>query len=222
MQQPTPSPYGLVADRLALARGDRLVVSDVSFELRRGEALVLVGRNGVGKTTLLRAIAGFVSPRAGAICLDAGDPEAPIGERCHFLGHAEAVKGKLTVLENVTFWARFLARSSQPHDRDRLMTAIERVGLGDLAYMPAAYLSAGQKRRIGLARLLVAERPLWLLDEPLVSLDAEGARTLTALIDGHLARQGLAIISTHLPMAIGAQKTLDLEPFASAHRVDAA
>lgn len=222
MQQPTPSLLGLSVDRLALARGERHVVAGVSFEVRGGEALVLVGRNGVGKTTLLRAIAGFVTPRAGAIRLAAGDPEASIGERCHFLGHAEAVKGKLTVLENVAFWACFLAPASQPHERERIYAAIDRVGLGDLAHLPAAYLSAGQKRRIGLARLLVAVRPLWLLDEPLVSLDAEGARTLTALIDEHLARQGLAVISTHLPMAIGAQRTLDLEPFASSHGVEAA
>ena len=182
----------LVADRLSSIRGGRTLFSELSFAVEEGEALLLLGPNGAGKTTLIRTIAGLLGPAAGAIRIDGGDAERSVGEQCHYVGHLNALKSSLTVEENAAFWCRFLGGR-----RDGLDAALEAFGLAHLRDIPAAYLSAGQKRRLGLARVLLADRSVWLLDEPTVSLDRAAQMALTSAVAGHLAKGGLAVVATH-------------------------
>ena len=196
---------------VAVERGGRIVFSHFSLNVAAGEAVLLLGANGAGKTTLLKTIAGLLPPAAGHIVLEAGDGELPVGERAHYVGHANGVRSSLTVEENATFWAKFLGG-----DPARIGPALERFGLDMLANVPAGFLSAGQRRRLGLVRLLLAERPLWLLDEPTTSLDAKSTAALTDVIDAHIANGGLAIIATHVPMALSRSRQITLAPSARA------
>ena len=166
--------------------------SGLSFAIAGGGALVVTGRNGSGKSSLLRLIAGLLRPDAGRIGLDGGDPERSIAEQAHYLGHQDALKPSLTVGENLRFWSAYLGPAENPPGR-----ALSRLGLEDLRDLPAAYLSAGQKRRLSLARLLTVHRPLWLLDEPTAALDAEGQVRLADLMTTHLARGGLILAAAH-------------------------
>jgi heme exporter protein A len=201
----------LVADNLAVARGGRNVVANLSFTVEAGCALMLTGPNGSGKTTLIRAIAGLLAPSAGELRLDPHDPERELGEHCHYVGHQEAARSSLTVRENADFWRNFLAADRVPRaPDDRIDDALEAFGLLPLTHVPAGYLSAGQRRRLALARLLVCPRPLWLLDEPTTSLDADTRLALDRVINAHLAEGGLAVIATHAPMAIVQQRDLAL------------
>ena len=181
----------LSAENLACERGGRLVFRSVSFCVGEGEALTVTGRNGAGKSSLLRMIAGLVRVAAGKIVLDGGDPEAEIGEQAHYLGHLDALKPALTVAENLRFWAEFLGGSSG------IETALDAVGLLPLADLPAAYLSAGQRRRLSIARLAAVKRPLWLLDEPTSALDAASQARLADMMRGHLGGGGLIVAATH-------------------------
>lgn len=196
----------LSIDSLVLERGGRRLIENLSLKVTAGEALEIRGPNGTGKTTLLRAIAGFLEPVAGTIALTGSDADATVGEQCHFIGHLNGVRASLTVAENARFWADFLGPGGAPD------AALERIGLGALADIPTRYLSAGQRRRLGLARLLLAARPLWLLDEPTVSLDQEGVATLAAIAGEHLSRGGLIVAATHLPLAIRGARELRLAP----------
>lgn len=189
----------LVASNLAVARGGRLVIEDLSLGVAGGEALILTGPNGVGKTTLLRALAGLIAPERGAIVLDGGDDELSAGEQSHLVSHRDAVKSALTVAENSKFWARYLGGGEA-----RVGPALERLGLDGLADVPAGYLSAGQRRRLGLARLMLAARPVWLLDEPSVSLDARSVDALMGIVREHLAGGGIVVAATHVPLDLGA------------------
>jgi heme exporter protein A len=193
----------LVAEKLSARRGGRLLFAGLSFSVEAGQALVITGPNGAGKTTLLRTLAGFLPPEAGQLRLEGGAAEASIAEQCHYVGHANAIKPSLTVAENAAFWAGFLGGSS-----DRLDTALATFGLEALRDIPAGYLSAGQRRRAGLMRLLLAPRALWLLDEPTSSLDAAGQEVLAAAVNAHLAGGGLAVAATH--MALGLDRTQEL------------
>lgn len=195
----------LTADRVTIERGGRMVVRDVSFSVGPGELLLLTGRNGSGKTTLLRGLAGLLPLADGSATLAMGNPEETLPERCHYVGHANAVKATLTAAENLAFWAEFLGG-----DPNRVEPALAAFSLAPLADIPAAYLSAGQKRRLGLARLLVADRPLWLLDEPTVSLDTASVELLGAAIRRHLANGGLAIAATHIPLGVDTARELRL------------
>lgn len=208
----------LVAENLTLERGARRVASDVTFVLDGGTALLLTGPNGSGKSTLLRALAGYLRPAGGSVrlvgsaagALEASESE--VSEVCHFVGHLDGIKAHLTVAENLAFWATYLAG---PADRarsvaDRVGDGLEQFALEALAEIPAGYLSAGQKRRLGLARLSVAVRPLWLLDEPTVSLDVASVKVLVEAIDRHLASGGMAVIATHVPMELKSVKTMQL------------
>jgi len=188
----------LIAENLTIERGGRTIVQSVFFAVPAAQALILVGRNGAGKTTLLRALAGLLRPVAGSMKLDGGNDELTVGEQAHFVGHANAVKANLTVRENVDFWARYLGG----HDgaETRIANALSTFALTDLSEFPAAYLSAGQKRRLGLARLLLAARPVWLLDEPNVSLDAASTAILSAAVNAHLRAGGIVVAATHLPL----------------------
>jgi heme exporter protein A len=192
----------LVAENLVLQRGGRIVVDGLSFRLGSGEALLLTGPNGSGKTTLLRALAGFLAPASGAILVADGPEERERGELAHFVGHLDGLKSHLTVAENLAFWAAYLDEGGGAATGERLEAALDRFDLAELADIPAGYLSAGQKRRLALARLGVAERPVWLLDEPTVSLDTASVALLVKAIAEHVAGGGLAAIATHVPMAL--------------------
>jgi heme exporter protein A len=192
----------LLADNLTVERGTRTVIADLSFTAKAGEALLVVGPNGAGKTTLIRTIAGFIAPSAGTITLKGDDGDRDIGARCHYVGHLTGVKANLTAAENLAFWAAYLDGGAQSTIADRVDDALAQFGLAALADYPAGLLSAGQKRRLGLARLRVAARTIWLLDEPTVSLDAASTELLAALIQRHLANGGLVIAATHLPLGL--------------------
>ncbi len=199
----------LLTDNLTLARGQRVLIRDLSLAAREGEALVIVGPNGAGKTTLIRALAGFIRPEAGRIELQGGDPERDRAEQCHYVGHLTGLKANLTAFENLAFWSDYLAigNSSQP-SATRVGQALERLALSHLADIPAGLLSAGQKRRLALARLLVAARPVWLLDEPTSSLDDASTTLLTGILNEHLSGGGILVAATHLPLALTKATTL--------------
>jgi heme exporter protein A len=195
----------LVADRLACIRGGRTLFDELSFVVEPGRALILVGPNGAGKTTLIRIIAGLLAPTAGRVVLDGGDAERGLGEHCHYVGHLNAVKASLTVEENARFWGWYLGGEDA-----RLGPALAAFGLEGLRDIPAGYLSAGQKRRLGLARVLIAERPIWLLDEPTSALDASGQAMLAGLMQAHLGRGGMILAATHGPIGLDRATELKL------------
>lgn len=194
----------LSVNNLAVMRGTRLIFSGLSFELAAGGTLLLTGPNGVGKTTLLRTLAGFLTPRTGSITLN-GLGEDAVTENCHFLGHLNGVKPSLTVAENLHFFVEFLGGDASSAD-----LAAERLGLTELADIPAAYLSAGQKRRLGLARLICARRLVWLMDEPAVSLDKASHAVLARMAADHVADGGILIASTHTDLGLAGAADLNL------------
>ena len=200
----------LIAENLFVERGSRTIIRDLSLVVASGEAIILSGANGAGKTTLLRSLAGFLRPVAGSVRIDGGDSEKTVAEQAHVVGHANAVKASLTVRENVEFWAHYLGAVA--HVETRVDRALGHFGLSDLATFPAAYLSAGQKRRVGLARLLAAERPVWLLDEPTVSLDTDSTALLAKAIDTHIDSGGLAVVASHIPLGLTRSREISLGP----------
>jgi heme exporter protein A len=195
----------LSADNLTCVRGGRTVFANLSFSVAGGEALVITGRNGAGKSSLLRMIAGLVHVAAGRLVLDGGEAEASIAEQAHYLGHQDALKSSLSVGENLAFWIAYLggARAVVPE-------ALAAVGLAPLIGLPAAYLSAGQRRRLSIARLAAVERPLWLLDEPTSALDAQSQDRLASLMRAHLGKGGIIVAATHGPIGLDAPRELRL------------
>lgn len=190
----------LSASGLSCIRGSRSVFDGINLELSSGEALALVGPNGSGKSSLLRLIAGLLQPAGGRIELG-GAAENTIAEQAHYLGHLDALKPSLTVAENLVFWVRYLGG-----DVAVLPAALATVSLGGIADLPAAYLSAGQRRRLSLARLIAVSRPIWLLDEPTSALDAAGQERLAEIMRQHLAGGGLIVAATHGPLGIEAKE----------------
>jgi heme exporter protein A len=182
-------------------RGGREVFSGLDFEASSGEALAVTGANGSGKTSLLRMIAGLLSAADGSIGLEGGEAELTLSEQAHYLGHRDALKPALSVIENLTFWQAFLG--GEASDKRASLAA---TGLDHAAHLPAAFLSAGQRRRLSIARLLTVRRPIWLLDEPTSALDAAGQSLFGALMGDHLARGGLIIAATHAPLGIAARE----------------
>jgi len=180
-------------------------LSDVNLKVETGELIALLGPSGSGKTTLLRLIAGLLEPAQGEIELVGGAPDASLPEQAHYLGHRDALKPALTVLENLQFWYAFLGGRDAP-----AASALEPVGLGGLAGLPAGYLSAGQRRRLSVARLLAAPRPVWLLDEPTAALDSAGQQRLLGLMQAHLAGGGIIVAATHGPLGLDGAKELRL------------
>jgi len=192
----------LAASNLAVERGGRVVFCNVSFTIESGESLIVTGRNGAGKSTLLRAVAGFLPLQGGEIALTP-PPEESIAENIHYIGHADALKGALTVSENLSFFASLL-RSGR--GGLAVNDALAEVGLAQLTDIPAAYLSAGQKRRASLAKLLASPRPVWLLDEPSNALDAASQRTMEAIMAAHLASGGIIVAATHAPLELAGRE----------------
>lgn len=187
----------LTVTDLGCARGGIPVLEGVGFTLSPGEALILRGPNGIGKTTLLRTVAGLQPPLAGRIAV------AP--DSFAYAAHADGIKSTLDVTENLRFWAEI-------HGRTDIAPALSAMNLETLADRRAANLSAGQKRRLGLARLLVTGRPIWILDEPTVSLDTASVALFGRAVAAHLAAGGSALIATHIDLGIEA-RVLDLTPF---------
>jgi heme exporter protein A len=168
---------------------------------------VVTGRNGAGKSSLLRMIAGLVHIAGGRLELDGGEADASIGEQSHYVGHQDSVKPSLTVGENLKFWARYLGAGERTID-----SALQAVELAPLADLPAAYLSAGQRRRLSIARLVAVPRPLWLLDEPTSALDVSSQNRLADLMRSHLAGGGMIVAAAHGPIGLERARELKIGP----------
>ncbi len=212
MKATAPDGARLVGQDLACVRGDRFVFADVSFSVDAGGALLLLGPNGSGKTTLLRLIAGLIAPTAGAV-LWRGQPIGDDAEAYHaaltFAGHLDAIKPTLSVADNLAFWARL--RPSATSITARVNSALAAVGLDSLATFSARLLSAGQRRRLGLARLALAEQGgLWLLDEPTVALDRDSTGRFEAMVARHRAAGGIVVASSHGGFTLDRARQLEL------------
>ncbi|HET9175457.1 MAG TPA: heme ABC exporter ATP-binding protein CcmA [Pseudolabrys sp.] len=193
----------LQAEGLTCSRGGREVFRNVGFKVPAGEALIVTGRNGAGKSSLLRMIAGLVRIAAGRLSLNSGTADTPIGEQAHYLGHQDAMKPSLTVSENLQFWSRFLGSCSD------IRPTLELLDLTPLADLPAAFLSAGQRRRLSIARIVAVSRPVWLLDEPTSALDAPSQIRLAEIMRDHLAGGGIIVAAAH--GAIGLERARELK-----------
>jgi heme exporter protein A len=192
------------AKDLACERGGRAVFRDLQFSLSRGAALSLEGANGAGKTSALRIVAGLLSPSAGEIVFRGSDKKITDGEErgrlVAWLGHLDGIKNQLTVSENAQFFAALYSSSGD------VGQTLERVGLARALSLPAQYLSAGQRRRLALARLVLSNRPLWLLDEPLAALDTSGKALIAELMNEHCGAGGMVLAATHDPLGIDAKR----------------
>jgi heme exporter protein A len=195
----------LEARDLACLRGERIVFAGLSFALAPGEALLLTGANGAGKSSLLRLLAGLLAPAEGTLLWrgeDALADRAGHARRLRYVGHGDALKPALTARENLGFFARLWGGDTDP--------ALAALGLEALAELPARVLSAGQKRRLGLARLALAPADLWLLDEPTTGLDTASVERLGALLARHRDAGGMVVAATHLPLPLPGARELRL------------
>ncbi len=200
----------LIADNLECHRGGRKVFEGLSFELSEGQGLLLKGPNGSGKTSLLRILAGLGEIESGVLNLQNCDDERPLTQYANYVSHQNALKPALSVEENLSFWARFMGVNCTSQE---LHEHLERYGLERLASYSAALLSAGQKRRLALARLEVIGRPIWLLDEPSTGLDDASCKLLAGAMERHLMSKGLLIASSHTELGVCFTQTIDLADY---------
>lgn len=203
----TPFTITLKAQGLACDRGGRRLFEALSFDLAPGDGLLVQGPNGTGKTSLMRQIAGLLPLAAGTVSVAGVEADTPAAELCHYVGHLNGVKASLTVHENLTFWGDYLGGEPASGDVD---AALDVFGLTPIAGIAAGFLSAGQKRKLALSRLFACPRPIWLLDEPSVSLDTASVARLGKAIESHAKAGGIAIVSTHVPLGGAFTHTLDL------------
>jgi heme exporter protein A len=194
----------LAIENLVVVRGGRVVLNGLSLAREGGTVLALEGPNGSGKTTLLRAIAGFLTPHAGRIAITrdgtAAEDDEDRGALIGWLGHLDGIKAQLTVGEQAAFWADVYASGLDPR------AALQRFGIAHLAEMRGVVLSAGQKRRLALARLALSGRPVWLLDEPLAALDTAGKALVAEAAQAHAAAGGLVVAATHEPLGLNCER----------------
>lgn len=198
--------FALTAEALVCRRGGRAIFGGVGFRLESGEAIALTGRNGAGKSSLIAMLCGRLRPEAGAIRLDGLD-DLPLAEAAHLVGHRDGLKTALTAAENLRFAQELLGTSGLDP-----AGALATVGLPHIGPLPVGYLSAGQRRRVALARLLVATRPIWLLDEPMAALDTGSQAMLSHLMQGHLAAGGAILAATHGPLGLDGARELRIGP----------
>ena len=201
-QVPFP-PTRLLAENLACRRGGRLIFEGLSFDLGPGEAIALTGRNGAGKSSLIAMLSGRLQPDHGSIRLEGGEEEAQLAEASHLVGHRDGLKTALTARENLAFAQAILGDAALGPD-----AALAVVGLAHVAELPVGYLSAGQRRRVALARLLVSRRPYWLLDEPMSALDTASQTMLAGLMRAHLSAGGSILAATHGPLGLDGAREL--------------
>ena len=194
----------IAVSALTLSRGERILFRDLSFNVAPGEAVALTGANGAGKTSLLRAVAGFIRPDAGQVTFGDQDPAEARARRLHLLGHLEGLKGGRTARAELAFQVEWLGAEAGGVER-----AVAALALKPLLDLEVRKLSAGQRRRVALARLLAAPRPIWLLDEPLSPLDAHWRAAVGTIMQAHLDGGGAIIAAVHDPLPIKA-RTLDL------------
>ncbi len=205
----------LRAENLAARRGEDLIFVNISFHLAPGDTLILTGPNGSGKSTLLRVVAGLLRQEKGTVTFvdSSGGEDRRPGEASHYLGHRNAMKNELTVAENLTFWKDFLGDG----DGGSSLTteeAADAVGLPGITHLPFGYLSAGQQRRFAFAKLLVAHRPIWILDEPTAALDTAADHLFAQLIEEHRGRGGIVLAATHQPLGLDNAQELRMTGFA--------
>jgi heme exporter protein A len=193
----------LSGENLTCERGGRSVFTGVRFSVSAGRMLQLTGPNGSGKSSLLRLIAGLNETAEGSLTLESGSADLTIGQQAHLIAHQEAVKSALTVHENLAFWRDFLGGGD-------IAGALAAFDLARLSSYPAGLLSAGQKRRLALARLVLVPRVLWLLDEPTVGLDQASLARLVQVMAGHLGKGGMIIAATHVPLGREPDARLEL------------
>ena len=206
----------LLVENLQLIRNERRLFAGLNFALYSGDALVLSGANGAGKSSLLRALPGLLPLSHGKISFQLSSTaetpvEASLAENCHFLGMTDGLKPALTAGENLMFWGRMLAAGSSAQTIAAKI-ALARLNLATLEHTPVAYLSAGQRRRVALARLLSVERPVWLLDEPTNALDSASQTLFRDVCMSHLDTGGMIIAASHLDLALPKARTLSLDP----------
>jgi heme exporter protein A len=197
----------LVGENLVCRRGGRTVFSGLNFSVSSGESLLVVGRNGAGKSSLLRMIAGLICNYDGRLEITGGEGELTLAEQAHYLGHLDALKPSLSVSENLRFWAEYLGSTNAD-----IGSALETVDLTRLASLPAGYLSAGQRRRLSIARLVAVQRPVWLLDEPTSALDVQSQERLAGLMRQHVAGGGMILAATHGPIGLDGSRELRVGP----------
>ncbi|AZN96994.1 heme ABC exporter ATP-binding protein CcmA [Mesorhizobium sp. M9A.F.Ca.ET.002.03.1.2] len=194
----------LIAENLGGERGGETVFSGIGFALEKGQALIVTGPNGVGKSTLLRVVAGLLPVAAGRLLIESGLADFPsVASACHYLGHQNAMKMALSVVENLRFWRDFAGADFLSAEE-----ALETVGLDGIGHLPFGYLSTGQRRRAAIAKLLVSRRPLWLLDEPTAGLDKASEGRFGELMRKHCGEGGIIIAATHLPLGLEGAKGL--------------
>ena len=208
----------LIGEKLSVRRGERMIVCDVSFRLNAGDALVITGENGSGKSTLLRAVAGLLPLAAGRVIVAGpGAEDCEVRELIHYLGHQNGMKGALTVRENLDFWQAFCGNPWMDVE-----DALEQVNLLHAIDLPFSYLSAGMKRRASIAKLLVSEKPVWVVDEPTAALDAASSDMFRGICQEFCSMGGILIAATHLPLGIDGAQSLRLETLSGGYDDDLA